>query len=114
MMRQLQDKPVIYLDDQDHGHYAPAEYQPGRVVYIRQAPRRQRRPNWALLFMTPFILSFMAFVFLVFAVDDLQWLMQKIAFIFVITFMGGTVLTVIFGIGAAVYDTLLGRVDYYE
>jgi hypothetical protein len=92
--------------------YLPAPTQETRIVYVERGPKRVRRPNWALLFMTPFLLSFIAFVFLVFALDDLTWLLQRMALIIAVTFMGGTVLTVIVGIGMAVYDTLFGRIDY--
>lgn len=73
------------------------------VVYSERRPKP--RPPWPLICFLPFLLGSISVVALVFVVDDITWLVKRLAALLVILFMAGTVGSVIAGIWYSIRDT---------
>lgn len=81
------------------------------MVYERRRRPMQRFPVYLFVWL-PFALGALATIFLVFAVDDIDWLLKRMAVLLAIFFMFGMVGSILGGVWMAIKDSLTWR--HYE
>jgi hypothetical protein len=98
--------------DRDQG-YMIYPY-PDRPLIMRyEEPRRlDRRTEWGpvlMLLMSPIVFAGLAIVFWVFAVEDTQWVVQRVSALATIVLIFGSVACALVAIGAAFLAMFLRR-----
>lgn len=93
-MRQLQDRQrIVYVEDDDQTY---------QVVYV-QRPRQKRSAAQRYAF-APLWLGLVVAVLMCFVVDDIDWLVRRVAAALVILFLFGWAATLFFASGEAIKE----------